>query len=265
MHHEPMRARRAGRKASALVTPAALLLLSLTGLVRAATENPGVPAQPGRPLTLDLGAGVRMEFVWIGALDGWVGKHEVTLEQYLRFRPGHNSERAALATHPSQPVVSVDFAATTNFVGWVKNQCLAQIPEGYRIRLPTGGEWTIFAACGDGREYPWGNTWPPAYGNYDDETACDPDHIAGYRDGHAVPAPVDQSGTNEWGLCGVGGNVWEWTSEGDDIRRALRGGAWDVHDPYYLRLRYRFWQVITNIYVFDGFRLVILRSSPLLR
>ena len=45
----------------------------------------------GQDFALDLGGGEEMEFVWIGDLNIWVGKYEVTNSEYSRFKPEHES------------------------------------------------------------------------------------------------------------------------------------------------------------------------------
>lgn len=50
---------------------------------------------------------------------------------------------------------------------------------------------------------------------------------------------VEQSGRNKWGLYGVSGNVWEWTSESSGLLRVPRGASWSHYSPDYLRVGYR--------------------------
>jgi len=109
-----------------------------------------------------------------------------------------------------------------------------RLPEEYVCRLPTEAEWMTFAQCGDGREYPWGNEWPPLSGqagNYHgQEGAGTWDKISGYNDGFPVTAEVDKLWRNPWGLHGVGGNVWEACASdtaADQAWFAWRGASWD--------------------------------------
>lgn len=132
-------------------------------------------------------------------------------------------------------------------------------------RLPTEDEWLVFAQCGDGRTYPWGNDWPPKYGNYAGEETEAPIRslvIAGYRDGHVVACDVEQSGGNDWGLYGVGGNVCECCAANGDIPQrfgAQRGASWFYCHHDYLRCDARadFLESVRNFYL--GFRLVLSR------
>lgn len=60
-----------------------------------------------------------------------------------------------------------------------------------------------------------GGKWPPEYGNYHGQSGAvaDSNKINGYDDGYPATAPVNKSGRNDWGLYGVGGNVWECTTD----------------------------------------------------
>jgi len=206
-----------------------------------AQPGAGARAVPGQAWSLDLGGGVKTEFVWIEALKGWVGKYEVTNEEYRRFKPDHRSgDYHGPPVTPLDgdrlPVCSVCYTEAVAFSEWATRTASAQLPAGHVVRLPDGDEWTVFAQCGDERKFPWGNEWPPKYGNYRDETGAKAFahwqglRIAGYDDGFDIACPVEQSSTNDWGLYGVGGNVWELTSQIQGENRTMRGGSWHRHD-----------------------------------
>lgn len=216
-----------------------------------------------RELTVDLGNGGKMEFVWIEALKGWVGKYEVTNGEYRRFKPEHNSGEYSghSLNGDRQPVVMVRHDDAVAFAEWLNRT--AQLPSEYRARLPDGNAWMTFAQCGDGRRYPWGNERTPKYGNYADHAAKG--NFAGwpvineYNDGADVTCRVEQSGKNDWGLYGVGGNVWEWTSELSGDWRGMRGASWTDYDPGNLecaRCNHRYFEIGYN---FVGFRLLLSR------
>jgi formylglycine-generating enzyme required for sulfatase activity len=189
------------------------------------SSDPPEPSAPvaGQDYAVDLGDGVTMEFVWVAALNAWVGKYEVTNEEFRRFRAEHDSgdfeedNRKFSLNGPRQPVVRVSYDSAVAFAEWLSEREGIR-GSGSRVRLLTGSEWTAIARCGTNRRFPWGEGMPPTRGNYSDLTAREVfgrgwPSLDGYRDGNPVAAPVEQSGRNEWGLYGVGGNVWEWTSE----------------------------------------------------
>ena len=179
--------------------------------------------------TVDLGGGVVMEFVWIAAINAWVGKYEVTNGEFRRFRSGHNSSNNFNGER--QPVVQVSYDDAVAFTQWLSGR--SGVGEhGVRARLLTGNEWTAIARCGTNREYPWGNSMPPTRGNYSNG-------ISGYSSGAGRTVNVEQSGRNEWGLYGVGGNVWEWTSDQSRSWRVLRGASWLNSGPGNLRVEGR--------------------------
>ncbi|MFC1497226.1 formylglycine-generating enzyme family protein [Verrucomicrobiota bacterium] len=170
-------------------------------------------------VSLDLGSGVKMEFVWIKALNCWVGKYEVTNEEYKRFKSDH--DMGSLQGHSRngdrQPVSNIFDERAADYIRWINAKCAEQLYGLYEIRLPTPKEWQAYAQCGDNRKYPWGDDMPPKYGNYRDETSneglMENRAASGYRDGYVLTCPVEKSGKNEWGLYGVSGNVSEITSE----------------------------------------------------
>jgi formylglycine-generating enzyme required for sulfatase activity len=195
--------------------------------------TPG-PPPPSGPLTIgrdwtvpDLG----MEFVWLRDLKCWVGRYEVTNAEFRRFRSEHSSQdyKGQTLDADRQPAVRVRLDDARAFAQWLtsREQQAGRLLSRYEYRLPVWKEWVEFAVCHSHRLYPWGNEWPPRYGNFGDETAAkllSVDGIAGYSDGFAVSCPVDESGRSDWGLYGVAGNAWEWTADG--ATGSPQGGSW---------------------------------------
>ena len=218
-----------------------------------------------------------MEFLWIEALEIWVGKYEVTNGEYRKKVTGHNSKdyQGNSLNGDRQPVVYVNFDDAKEYAQWLtqRDHAAGMLPDGYRYRLPSEQEWMTFAQCGRGWEYPWGDNWPPKSGqagNYDDETTFDKSRVeGGYRDGYLVTCSVEDSWANPWGLYGVGGNVWEMAAE-DSVGAsfgAWRGASWDDGSQDYLRCSYRgdvygtYRVGVSGTYRNDddGFRLVLSR------
>jgi formylglycine-generating enzyme len=206
-----------------------------------------------------------MEFVWIAPLGMWVGKHVVTNEEYRRYVPGHDSgdfEGHSL-NEARQPVVRVNHDEAMAFCAWLTEELRATgaISEHF-LRIPGHEEWTTFARCGDDRMYPWGNEWPPEFGIYADESSRrafpDWEVIEGYDCGHPVAAPVEASGENDWGLCGLGGNVYEWTFQAGGTSCELRGASWSTFQREYLMVSNRYQREPKSRLFNFGFRMVLL-------
>jgi formylglycine-generating enzyme required for sulfatase activity len=155
-------------------------------------------------------SGEAIPFVWIPSLKIWAGKTEVTVAQFRKFKalPGPSPADGRL------PVTGMSYDEAYDYGEWLSKAERAGkgLPDGWRVRLPTEEEWTALAACGQRRDYPWGPSWPPKSGNYGVITG--PKFLffgkkVVYDDGVEGLARVDDSGVNEWGLLGLGGNVWE--------------------------------------------------------
>ncbi len=206
----------------------------------------------------------------------WMGKFEVTNNQYRRFDANHDS--GSYDTHdlnaPEQPVVRVKWQDAATYAGWLSEKT------GLRIRLPTEAEWEYAARAGKTLSRDWGEDPNRAcrYANIYDATAkkalqfnwanypCD--------DGQAVAAPVGKYEANAFGLHDMLGNAAEWTCSDYDSayaggearcadqnaaaggRRMLRGGSWSDY-PGLVRFAYRF-PASPQYGKFDlGFRLVL--------
>ena len=174
---------------------------------------------------------VGMEFVWIKPRDIWVGKYEVTNGEYRKFKKTHNSKKSMgfSLNKDRQPVIEVSYYEAIAYCEWMNAVSLKEIkaPNGYAFRLPSREEWEAIARCGKERLYPWGNEWPPKYGNFGNQEVFPGIwDLEGYSDEFPVTCPVEKSGKNEWNIYGVAGNVWEWTSGLQNEKRAVLGGAW---------------------------------------
>jgi hypothetical protein len=223
----------------------------------------------GSVLEISLGHGETLTFVWVKSLGLWVGQYEVTNGQFRRFRPDHKSlffEEFRL-DGPGQPVVYVSWDDAAAFCEWMNTEHGDRIPQGFTARLPTENEWVAFARCGDSRVFPWGDDWPPKYGNYSDLTArrrlTEWQGIRGYDDGFVVTCPVTQSGVNEWGIHGLAGNVWEWCEDWYDDSHSSKvrhGGSWDFDTRPNLRIDARGFDSPDAKYDTIGFRVVV--SKP---
>ncbi len=205
-----------------------------------------------------------------------LSKTEVTNAQFRlfaakrRLQPGHSSGdwQEVSLDGDDQPVVCVNWLEVYGFCQWAG------------LRLPTDEEWEYVARGGDGRMFPWGDSWPPPPNseNYADETGVR-DHlpilpIPGYDDGAAASAIVGRAAPNPFGVSDLGGNVWEFccgrfeqqklkgptpdprerfkTSKPD-----LRGGSWYESQPSALRCAERVAIPIEGASPVVGFRVAL--------
>lgn len=222
---------------------------------------------PGTFLSVSMGLGSSLSFVWIEPLSLWFGKYEITNRQYRHFKRKHSSraiEGLDLNTS-EQPAVFVSWDEAAAYCNWLNTKFADRIPSQCEFRLPSEKEWEFVASCGSSRRYPWGDDWPPLYGNHSDASArknlSQWRGILGYEDGYAVTCPVDNSGMNEWGIYGMAGNVWEWCQDWmDDTDRQLKirkGGSWDFDTKDSLKITARGLDRPTARYDTIGFRVIV--------
>jgi formylglycine-generating enzyme required for sulfatase activity len=197
------------------------------------------------PVTLTVGA------------DVWIARYPITYAQFVAFT-GAGRERAATykdprwwagfpagmddffksrvqeqATAPNYPAQYVTWYQAVAYCRWLTDlyRRLGAIPETAEIRLPFEAEWVMAATGGDGRRYPWGETW--------DASRC------ANQDGanRFVACGLYPLGASPVGAMDMSGNVYEWCLDAyDDLAnpapneertRATRGGS------YYTQARAR--------------------------
>jgi serine/threonine-protein kinase len=161
----------------------------------------------------------------------YIDKYEVTNEMYdacvyaVECRKPQNPGSVTRSTYYSNPVFA---NYPVLYIDWY--MALAYC-EWRGARLPTEAEWEKAARGTDERIYPWGS--PQLNCSYANLPGCVGD-----------TAPVDQYDKSQspYGVYGMAGNVWEWTStlfklypyNSEDGRedltssgkRVARGGSW---------------------------------------
>lgn len=212
-----------------------------------------------------------MEFVWVFDMQMWVGRYEVTNEEYRKMHPTHDSGNynGERLSGPRQPVVLVNFDDTRGYAEWLteKEREAGKLPDGWFFRLPSRDEAIQYTRCGTDRPYPWGREFPPSRGNYADDVFKrafpGKGSIDGYRDGSAATCVVENSGENEWGIFGAGGNVWETTTRtpGGSQFSGWQGGAFDDFQPNRLRSDVAYGYLGDARGQVNGFRLVLAREA----
>ena len=250
---------------------------------------------------LDLGGGIKLDLQLIpkgeflmGGSNGnseptrvaidkpfWMGRCEVSNEQYARFDPSHDSriergdflqfgetERGYPANTPKQPVVRVSWDAANAFCRWLSEK------SGAHCALPSEAQWEYACRAGTATPLWYGDLTAdfakfanladhslrvmPTFGWGLPSGAIPPwrPAVDTVNDGFRIAAPIGSFEPNAWGLRDMCGNVWEWTS-GDftSERKAVRGGSWSERPQQATsasRLGYRPWQQVYHV----GFRII---------
>jgi LSD1 subclass zinc finger protein len=115
------------------------------------------------------------------------------------------------------------------------------LADGTGYRLPSEAEWEYCARAGEKVKRYWFGNDPAQLG----EHAWFEDNSGGGM------RPVGKKGANPWNLCDMGGLVWEWCDDvghndyqgapqdgsawltgGDQARRVVRGGSWNLEAGY---------------------------------
>lgn len=175
--------------------------------------------EKARKRTLHLGDGCEMELVWVPKQQAgpkvdptrfvcegfWMGKYEVTQEQYQRVM-GKNPSAYYGAQHPAD---SVGLNEARAFCKRLMNQCAGEL-NGWVVRLPSSLEFRYACAAGSTTRYYSGNTLDDLL-----RASWYPENCGG------ATHPVGTKMPNAFCLHDLFGNVAEWTD-----RSGTYGGSW---------------------------------------
>jgi len=170
------------------------------------------------------------------------------------------------------PVETVSWTECQEFID--KLNAAAQLPEGFKLRLPTEAEWEYACRAGTTTAYFWGDSLNGDKANCEGNYPCGTSTKGKYL---ARTTEVGSYAPNPWGLYDMHGNVWEWcedvfasyntldnvqnpinvTTEGS--RRVLRGGSWNDYAGN-CRSAGRAYDGPTRRRDLNGFRLVLGRE-----
>jgi formylglycine-generating enzyme required for sulfatase activity len=174
----------------------------------------------------------------------YLGKHEVTVEQFRQFveatgyatdaekgtgfqgafgwnrdtmefkmNEKYSWRRTGFAQSDAHPVVNVSWNDAMEFCKWLSSK------EGKTHRLPTEAEWEYACRAGTTTRYLHGNDSEGSekVGNVADAAfeAQFPElkGVIKASDGYAYTSPAGSFSPNPFGLCDMHGNVWEWCAD----------------------------------------------------
>jgi formylglycine-generating enzyme required for sulfatase activity len=247
--------------------------------------------------SIDLGGGITMDLIKVpgGRFNGevikpfWIGKTEITNEQFRRFMPGHDSRdesrhgfqfgrRGYDMNSSRQPAVRVSWNDAKAFASWFGGAY------SLTAALPSDVQWEWACRAGATTAFPFGDADADysAHANLGDrrlaefaactaragyhkaEPVTNPSkyddwipHDDRFDDGGFVTTEVGRYTPNAWGLNDMIGNAWEWTADAaPNDRRSARGGSWydrPQRSTAKDRVIYQPYQRVFNV----GFRVVL--------
>lgn len=249
----------------------------------------------------DLGQGITLDMVAIpgghfqmGSADGQGDnderpQHEVTVQPFLMGKyPVTQAQWKAVAAlpeversleakpsrfnGPNRPVEKVNWDAAVEFCQRLSRKT------GHGYRLPSEAEWEYACRAGTSSAFHYGETLTADLANYRASSTFGSGPKGKYRN---ETTEVSSFPANDFGLCDMHGNVWEWCqdhwhenyqgaptdgsawlSSEENARRLLRGGSWNAYpDLCRSALRFRFARALRGNGF--GFRVVCAASWTL--
>jgi formylglycine-generating enzyme required for sulfatase activity len=146
--------------------------------------------------------------------------------QATRWRKDHSHPKPTAFVGANLPRTRVGWFDSMAFCNWLSAELAVN------IRLPSEQEWQRAAIGDTGWRYPWGNEINETRGNF-------ANRVGKVSVGGSFP-----NGQSPFGVMDMIGDLWEWnlTTWGIDSTnlsgytyRIIRGGAWNVSNPEYLR------------------------------
>jgi formylglycine-generating enzyme required for sulfatase activity len=248
-----------------------MIVMGLAGCTMQSAGRLGNSADPkvrkiGDTRLLDLGDGVTLDLVWIPpgefmmgspfgergrvVMEGrrhqvrltrgfWMGKYTITQAQWRQVMGANPSHFNA----DGLPVDQVNWSDCQIFIDTL-NRIL--MPRHLRSTLPTEAQWEYACRAGTQTRF------------YSGDSDADLARAGWYAQNSGNRShEVGQKEKNNWGLCDMHGNVWQWcqdwispyprdsepaidpTGPATGSDRVLRGGAWNS-EPDICRSAYRF-------------------------
>ena len=200
----------------------------------------------------------------------FMGKYPITQAQYESVMGSNPSRFKDKPDSPSRPVEQVSWEDAQEFC-----KKLSELT-GREYRLPSEAQWEYACRAGTTTPFHFGETISTKVANYNGEYVYGMDEKGENR---KQITPVDYFGVaNEFGLCDMHGNVWEWceddwhgkyegapmdgsawidskSKESNKTSHSLRGGSW-LYDPVDCRSAFRTFSDLDSRYNDLGFRVI---------
>ena len=189
----------------------------------------------------------------------WMLETEVTQELWTAIMGERNDW--TVGKGPKYPAYNVSHDDAVEFCRKLNDQLKADASgKGTTVRLPTEAEWEYACRAGTKTAYSFGND-AAKLGDY------------AWHNGNSNNGahPVGQKLPNDWGLCDMHGNLWEWCSDWYDSKliggpdpkgpstgsyRCYRSGGWGYSGTGLFRSAYRIRSTPSYRYDSLGFRIV---------
>ena len=137
---------------STLKVLAVAMCATCGALVASCSPRPLLTMSEGGPSQCQLSPDECLEFVWLGDLNLWMGKQEMTAGQLRCLFPSskdqHQDYYAKDWDKETSPAVNVSWKQAQQACRALNRKCAKQLPRGCVFRLPTEGEWEAAAKCG---------------------------------------------------------------------------------------------------------------------
>lgn len=158
----------------------------------------------------------------------WMGKYEVMQSEWQQLmgttitqQVAKGSFGRATETGARQPMSIINHDEATEFCVKLTDQerRAGRLPNDWEYRLPTEAQWEYACRAGTRTTTAFGNSLSSALANFNGTSS-----YSGTRIGTNLrrTTEVGSYKPNDWGLCDMHGNVWEWC--GDWYGEKLPGG-----------------------------------------
>lgn len=202
----------------------------------------------------------------------WIGKYEVTKAQWEAVMDTSPWEgRNQIITDPDSPAVFVSWDDVHVFIATLNAHILRTRQGVSGCRLPSEAKWEYACRANTTTRFYWG----------DDLDFEDIDNYAwwggnAWEEDERYAHVVGQKTPNDWGLCDMSGNVWEWCEDEyhenyvgaptngsawetsiEPLTYVIRGGSWTGGSGTFCRSAYRGSNIPSGKNSSLGFRVAI--------